>query len=102
MISKVSNNSIALRKSKFTFSSIELTKSEPAQVTVSLIFPGHLPCFESTMTGNQFYAYGQFQTVIALDHGIHPYVVEVEQSRCSRQRSLIWREFINSYLPELV
>ncbi len=97
MISK----SIPLRKSKFTFSTIELTKSEPAEVTVSLIFPGHLPCFESTMTGSQFYSYSQFQTVIALDHGIQPYVVEVEQSRCSRQRSLIYREFINFYLPEL-
>ncbi|WP_298860759.1 hypothetical protein [uncultured Gimesia sp.] len=101
MISQVSKKTIPLRKSKFTFSSIELTKSDPAEVTVSLIFPGHLPCFESTMTGSQFYKYGQFQTVIALDHGIQPYVVEVEQSRCSRQRALIWREFFSYYLPEL-
>jgi hypothetical protein len=90
-----------LRKSRFTFSSIELTKPDPAEVTVSLLFPGHLPCFQSTMTGNQFYSYGQFQTVISLDHGILPYVVEVEQSRCSRQRSMLWRGFISFYLPEL-
>ncbi|WP_298863721.1 hypothetical protein [uncultured Gimesia sp.] len=93
--------SIPLRKSKFTFSNIELTNTEPKQVTVSLLFPGHLISYESTMTGKQFRAYGQFQSVIALEHGIQPYVVEVEQSRCSRQRALIWREFINFYLPEL-
>lgn len=101
MVSKIPEKSIPLRKSKFTFSKIELTKSEPAEVTASLLFPGHLISYKSTMTGSQFYSYGQFQTVIALDHGIQPYVVEVEQSRCSRQRALIWREFINFYLPEL-
>ncbi len=101
MICKTQNNSIPLRKSRFTFQSISLTKSDPAEVEVSLIFPAHLPCFHSTMTGQEFYSYSQFQTVVSLDHGILPYVVDVEQSRCSRQRALIWREFISFYLPEL-
>ena len=100
-MSKVAENSIPLRRSKFTFNSISVTKTDPAEVEVSLIFPAHLPCFHSTMAGQDFFSYGRFQTVVSLDHGILPYVVEVEQSRCSRQRALIWRDFYSLFLPEL-
>lgn len=101
MICKTPDNSIPLLCSKFTFNSITVTKTDPAEVEVSLIFPAHLPCFHSTMAGQDFYSYGRFQTVVSLDHGILPYVVEVEESRCSRQRSMLWKSFISFYLPEL-
>ena len=104
MISKVPTNSIPLRKSRFSFSEIKLRKTEPKRFLVSIAIRGRgfLYSFESILTGNQLFSYSEFQKVIASEHGVFPYVPEIDQVRGTRKRSQLWRAFINSHLLELV
>ncbi|QDT19209.1 hypothetical protein HG66A1_09730 [Gimesia chilikensis] len=98
----ISANTTPLRKSKFNFHSIHLTSTDPAEVSVSLTIPGILFTINSTMAGSQFYSYPQFQTVVSLEHGVIPYVPEIEQEQCIPTRSRIWRELILANASELV
>lgn len=95
-------NTTPLRKSRFTFHSIYLTSTEPAEVSVSLTIPGILFTLNSTMAGSQFYSYPQFQTVVSLEHAVIPYVPEIEQEQCIPTRSRLWRELITAAVPEMV
>lgn len=101
MISKVPSESIRIRKSRFTFSEFKLVKTEPKRFFVSISIPGFLYSFESTMTGNQLFSYSEFQKVITSDHGVFPYVSEIDQARGTHKRSQLWLAFINSHLKEL-
>jgi len=102
MISKTPSESIRIRKSQFSFSEIKLIKTEPKRFLVSISIPGFLYSFESIMTGNQLFGYSEFQKVITSEHGIFPYVPEIDQARGTHKRSQLWRAFINSHLSELV
>ncbi|QDU50279.1 hypothetical protein Pan110_26240 [Gimesia panareensis] len=101
MISKVPSESIPLRKTQFPFSEIKLIKAEPKRFAVSISIPGFLYSIESTLTGNQLFSYGEFQKVIASEHGVFAYVPEIDQARGTHKRSQLWRAFINSHLSEL-
>lgn len=102
MISKQTTKSIPLRSSQFSFTGISLTSTEPKRFEVSLSFPGVLYSHESTLTGNQLFSYSEFQNAIAVDHGVIPYVPEIDQARGTHKRSQLWRSVIASFSPELV
>lgn len=99
---KTTESTRPLRKSRFNFHSINLTNTEPAEVSVNLTIPGVLFTLNSTMAGSQFYSYPQFQTVVSLEHAVIPYVPEIEQEQCIPTRSRLWRELITAAVPEMV
>lgn len=103
MISKSPEKSISIpiRKSQFSFQSIELISTDKKQTKVSVSLPGYLFTFEIILTVRKLFSYSEFQTAFVEKHGIVPYISEIEQERTFPKRSSLWKLKIYTFIPEL-